>query len=129
MCLLEHLAPCLPRSLTDELDPEARASVPVRSEGAVKVVEGKHSSCFQAEKDTDGAYSLHSAVQAAGYKWGAAHLIGTQTCSKASPQHGFYPCSIRDLLIGETNPLNQVGLSCKAWLVSLLVSWAVEPNL
>lgn len=56
-------------------------------------------------------------------------MIGTQTHSKASPQHGFYPCSICDLLIWETNPLNQIGLSCKAWLVSLLVSWAVEPNL
>ena len=68
MCLLEHLAPCLPRSLTDERDPEARTSVLARSEGAVKVVEGKHSSCFQAEKDTVGAYSLHSAVQVAGSK-------------------------------------------------------------
>lgn len=56
-------------------------------------------------------------------------MIGTQTHSKASLQHGFYPCSICDLLIWETNLLNQIGLSCKAWLVSLLLSWAVEPNL
>ena len=90
---------------------------------------GEQSSCFQAEKDMGGAYSLHSALQTPGCRGGAAHLIGTQTRSKASPQHGFYPCSIRDLLIWERNVLNQIGLSCKAWLVSLLVSWAVELNL
>lgn len=95
----------------------------------MKVAEGKHSSCFQAEEDMNGAYSLHSALQAAACKQGAAHLIGTQTHSKASPQHGLYPCSICDLLIWERDPLNQIGLSCKAWLASLLISWAVEPNL
>ena len=40
MCVLEHLTPSLPRSLTDESDHEARASVRAWREGAVKVVEG-----------------------------------------------------------------------------------------
>ena len=31
---------------------------------------GEHSSCFQAEKDMGGAYSLHLALQMPGCRWG-----------------------------------------------------------
>lgn len=45
-----------------------------------------------------------------------AHLMGTPASSKATPWHWFYLLSVHDPLIQETNPLNQTGLSCKAWL-------------
>lgn len=46
----------------------------------------------------------------------AARLIGTRASSKASPWRWFSPLSVHDPPIQETNPLNQIGLSCKDWL-------------
>lgn len=74
-------------------------------------------SCFQAKGP---AGCMHPVVQhSRGVDVGKrrSHLIGTPGQFKR-PHHGtvFYLLSIRDPLIQETNPLNQTGLSCKAWL-------------
>lgn len=90
--------------------------------GAMKVVEGKHCSCFQAKKDPGGcSWTLQSSILG---MW----VEERKTALSMSTPGQFkgiitvavvLSSSICDPLIWETDPLNQIGRSCRDCLAGM----------
>lgn len=115
--MLEHLQSLFcPGALllTWIMTPGGKAGV--WGQGAVKPAEGKHSSCYQAKKDPSGC--AQSAAQHSGCMDGRekAHSRRTPGQFKGNTVALVSSSSIHDPLIWETNPLNQIGLSCSSLL-------------
>lgn len=77
-------------------------------------VEGKHSIASRLRRTLEDAHALQPVLWKCEYERKTVHSIGTPGQSHHC-EAGFIP-SIHKPLIWETNPLNQIGLSCQAWL-------------